>query len=93
MGEIGGHKVASIQSATELPLSSRTRLGDTDVGLEGVESTESTTRRALADGAVQEAVSVTRGQYRLTLARPDPGAAASVDGTMTVEVRSETRRL
>jgi len=88
-----GRKVASIKAEIRLPLSSTTRMGDTTVSLEGTETTESTATRSLADGVVQESSSVTRGTYRL-LVSPKPGQAAEpVTGTMSVEIRSQTRRL
>lgn len=89
----GDHKVASIKATTSLPLSSTSRLGDATVTLEGEETTESTATRALADGAVEESSSVTKGTFRLSL-NPKPGGQAQpVTGTMTVEIRSQTRRL
>ena len=88
-----GRKLASIKAETRLPLSSTTRMGDGTVTLEGVETTESTATRALADGVVEESSSVTRGTFRLVLS-PKPGQAAEpVTGTMSVEIRSQTRRL
>ncbi len=88
----GGRKVASIKADTRLPLSSTTKLGDTTVTITGTETTVSTATRALADGVVQEATSLTKGVYNLVLA-PQAGGAASVTGTMSVEIRSQTRRL
>jgi len=89
----GGHKAASIKASTTLPLSSTRRLGDASVTLEGGESTESTATRALADGAVEESSSVTKGTFRVSL-NPKPGGQAEpVTGTISVEVRSQTRRL
>jgi hypothetical protein len=88
----GGRKVASIKAETRLPLSSTSRVGDATVTISGTETTESTATRALADGVVQDANSVTRGTYDVVLS-PQPGAGSSVTGTMTVEIRSQTRRL
>ena len=88
----GGRKVASIKAETRLPLSSTTRVGDATVTISGTEKTESTATRGLADGVVQDASSVTRGTYDLVVSPPS-GGGASVRGTMTVEIRSETRRL
>ena len=88
----GGRRVASMKAQTRLPLSSTTQLGDTTVAINGTETTESTATRAVADGVVQDANSVTRGTYDLVLS-PQPGSGSSVTGTMTVEIRSQTRRL
>lgn len=95
LGRSGRERVASIRSSTRLPLSTTGRLGDVGVSLEGVETTEATTTRSLADGAVVSATSRTEGSYRLTLTPPGPdtGTGTSVDGTMKVEVRSATRKL
>jgi hypothetical protein len=93
VGSSGGRKVASIKAETRLPLSSTSKVGDATVTLSGTETTESTAMRALDDGAVQEASSVTKGTYSLSLA-PRAGAnGAPVSGTMSVEIRSQTRRL
>lgn len=90
----GGRKVASIKAETTRPLSGSSRVGDAMVTLTGTETTQSTATRALADGSVHEASSVTRATYTLSLA-PQASAAAAVplNGTMQVEIRSQTRRL
>jgi hypothetical protein len=88
----GGRKVASIKAETSLPLSATTRVGGAMVTISGTETTESTAARTLTDGAVQEATGLTKGQYTLTLS-PEGGGAASMNGTMSVEIRSQTRRL
>lgn len=89
----GGRKVASIKAETRLPLSSTTRMGEGTVTLEGTETTESTAIRALADGVVEESSSVTKGTFRLVLSPKAGEAAEPVRGTMSVEIRSQTRRL
>jgi hypothetical protein len=89
----GGRKVASIKAETRLPLSSTTRVGDSTVTLSGTETTESTAMRALDDGAVQEASSVTKGTYSLSLSPRAGVSGTPVSGTMSVEIRSQTRRL
>ena len=89
----GGRKVASIRAETRLPLSSTTRVGDSTVTLSGTETTESTAMRALDDGTVQEASSVTKGTYSLALSPRAGVQGTPVSGTMSVEIRSQTRRL
>jgi hypothetical protein len=89
----GGRKVASIKAQTRLPLSSTSHLGDATAALDGTEVTESTATRALADGAVQSADSVTKGTFRVVLSPGTGGSGASVTGTMSVEIRAHTRRL
>lgn len=88
----GGRKVASIKAETSVPLSSTSRVGGATVTISGTERMESTATRALADGVVEEANSVSRGTYNVVLA-PQPGGGTPVTGTMTVEIRSQTRRL
>ncbi|MEA2686153.1 MAG: hypothetical protein QOE93_1348, partial [Actinomycetota bacterium] len=46
-----------------------------------------------SDGSVQAASSLTKGDFQVTLTGPGGDDAAPVTGTMTVEVRAETRRL
>lgn len=89
----GGRRVASIKAETRLPLSTTNHVGDANVTLSGTETTEITAMRALEDGAVQEASSVTRGTYSVSLSPPVRTAARPVTGTMEVEIRSQTRRL
>jgi hypothetical protein len=89
---IGGRKVAAIKAETSVPLSSTTQLGGSTATISGTERTESTANRSLADGVVEEATSVTRGSYDLVLSRA-AGSGAPVRGTMSVEIRAQTRRL
>ncbi len=93
VGSSGGRKVASLQADTRLPLVSSSRVGNVTVALEGVETTSASATRALSDGSVQEASSLTKGSFQVTLTGPGGDDAAPVTGTMTVEIHSETRRL
>jgi hypothetical protein len=90
---VGGRKVASIKAETRLPLSATTSVGGAVVTISGTETTESTAARALTDGAVQEATAVTKGDYTLTLSPENGRGVATMNGTMSVEIRSQTRRL
>ncbi len=89
----GGRKVASIKAETRLPLSTTTRVGNSVVTIAGTETTESTASRALTDGAVQDATAVTKGTYTLALTSQTGAAGVPVTGTMSVEIRSQTRPL
>lgn len=89
----GGRKAAEIKARTRLPLSSTSQVRGSRVSLEGTETTESTATRAVPDGALERASSITRGTYRLSLAGPSGTGGEPVVGTMTVEIRSDTRRL
>ena len=93
VGEVEGRKVATIKAETSLPLRSTTRLRDATLAVEGTETTETTATRALADGAVESARSVTRGDFRLSLTPPGVESAIPITGSMTIELRSQTRRL
>ena len=88
---MGGRKVAAIKAETSVPLATTTQLEGATVTISGTERTESTANRALADGVVEEANSVTRGTYDLTLS--PAGAGAPVRGSMQVEIRAQTKRL
>jgi len=90
-GVVGGRKVASIRSSTRLPVSTTSRLQGGQLALVGVERTVSTASRELADGAVEEAASTTGGTYNVTLS--PGGQGTPVSGTLTIEVRSKTKRL
>jgi len=93
VSEVDGRKVASIKAETSLPLSSTTTLRDATLGVVGTETTESTATRVLADGAVESASTVTKGDFTLTLTPPGTESGPALTGTMTIEVRSQTRRL
>jgi hypothetical protein len=89
---MGGRKVAAIKAETSVPLSSTTEVGGSTATISGTERTESTANRAVTDGVLEEATSVTRGTYDLVLS-PAVGSSAPVRGTMLVEIRAQTRRL
>ena len=93
LGLLDGHKVASTRSSTRLPLSTTTPLRGSVAALDGVESTEGTATRALSDGTVERAKTVTRGRFELTLAPAGTAAAPPLHGFLSLEVRSQTRRL
>jgi hypothetical protein len=93
VSEIDGRRVATITAETTLPLRSTTRLRDATLAVEGTETTETTATRTLSDGAVETAGSVTKGDFRLSLTPPGVESAIPLTGTMTIELRSQTRRL
>ena len=94
LGLLDGRKVASTKAETRVPLTSTAPLRGSTMTLSGVEISEGTATRSLADGAVERAQTETRGEFRVTLSpvRPDE-LVAPVGGTLSIEVRSETRRL
>lgn len=91
--EAGGRRVAAIRAETRLPLSSTSEHGGSTITLRGTETTESTAMRGLEDGAVQEATSVRKGDYDLEMSAPTGSGGMPMTGNMSVEIRSETRRL
>jgi hypothetical protein len=91
-GVVGGRKVASIRSSTRLPITTASTLQGGQLALHGVERTVSTASRELADGAVEVASSTTSGNYEVVLT-PAGGQATPVTGTLTIEVKSTTKRL
>lgn len=93
LGLLDGRKVASTRARTRVPLTNTARLRGSTLSLDGTETTEGTATRTLADGAVERATTVTRGEFRVRLAPSGDEQAVSVDGTLSIEVRSETRRL
>lgn len=93
VSEVDGRKVASITADTSLPLRSTTRVRDATLAVEGTETTQTTATRAVADGAVESARSETQGDFRLSLTPPGVESAIPLTGTMTIELRSQTRRL
>jgi hypothetical protein len=90
-GVVGGRNVASIRSSTRLPVSTQSTLQGGQLMLHGIERTVSDATRELVDGAVEEASSTTGGSYQVTLA--PGGEGTPVAGTLTIEVRSKTKRL
>lgn len=90
---VGDGRVASIRSETRLEgLSSTTQLRGATALLRGTENTETVASRSATDGAVQEATSETTGRYEVVLS-PPAGEGPPVTGTVSIEVRSETRRV
>jgi len=88
LGVIDGADVATIVTRTVLPISS----ADEGQTLDGSQVTESTARHDLADGSVLDAASVTKGEFDIVISPPEGQSGAPVEGSLTVEVRSETRR-
>ena len=93
LGVVGGRKVATIVSQTRLPLVTESQVRGGTLSLDGVEISDVKARRALADGSVLTADSTTRGTFNMRLAPPSGSPGGPIPGTLTVEVRSKTRRL
>lgn len=93
LGLLDGRKVASTRARTRVPLTNTTQLRGSVLSLDGAETTEGTATRTLDDGAVERATAVTRGEFRVRLVPSADEQAIPVEGTLSIEVRSETRRL
>jgi len=93
LGVIHGRKVASTRALTRLPLTSTAAVRGNAVALDGTETTEGTATRDLTDGSVERATTVTQGDFGLVLAPGGDDGGSRVTGTLTIEVRSDTRRL
>lgn len=92
LGLSGGRKVASTTARTELPLRSTVHLAGSTLDLDGTETTEGSETRDLVDGAVEQAMTVTRGQFNVQV-EPAGGGAVPAGGTLSIEVRAETHRV
>ena len=93
LGVVRGRDVATIESRYRLPVKRTTTSGSATIELDGTQSTVVQTVRALRDGAVESAKSVTKATYRVTLTPPAGSTGAPLTGRLTVEVRSTTSRL
>ena len=94
LGVLDGNDVARVVTSTRLQLASEV------VSLEGetlrLDGEQTTTQRAshdLADGSVRAASSSTTGEYDLEIRPPIGRIGEPVEGTLTVEVSSRSRRL
>jgi hypothetical protein len=93
LGLLDGREVATTRSVTRLPLRSNAPFRGGTLALDGIERTETSATRTLADGAVETSSSVSRAEFAITLAPRVPGEGAPVTGTLSIEVQSETVRL
>jgi hypothetical protein len=92
LGVIDGRDVAVVRSATRLLVDRETVVPEGRIRVDGVQSTDSTTRHALDDGSVVAAASTTRASFAVTLAPPEGRVARPVEGTLRVLVRSSVSR-
>ena len=88
LGVVDGADVATVVTRTELPIESAAG----GQQLAGSQVTESTTRHDLSDGSVVDSSSVTHSQFDVVISPPEGRTGAPVTGTLSVEVRSTTRR-
>jgi hypothetical protein len=84
----GDRRLARVASTTELPLRSETA----SLTLEGTETIRQDVTYDVADGSVHEATATTSGRFRIVVKPPAGTDAEPVTGTLTLTVRSVTRR-
>jgi hypothetical protein len=92
LGVVDGHKTATVTSSTSLPITSTASAANGVQTLTGTDTTTITVVYDLADGSVRHSTSITRGTFDAVLAAPQGQTSAPIQGTVTVEVRSEIRR-
>ena len=93
LGLLDGRKVASTRARTRLPLTSTAALRGNAVALDGTEITDGTATRDVDDGAGDRAATLPLGEFALTLAPAGDASGSRVEGSLSIEVRSQTRRL
>lgn len=94
LGYIGDAAVARLATTIRLQLTSAQETADGErVILDGVQTTKQRAAHDLADGAVRSADSTTEGTYALEIDPPGGQLREPVRGTLTVRVRSTTKRL
>ena len=93
LGVVHGHDVATVDSSYRLPVKRNAAEGDIGLRLDGLQTTQVTTVRVLSDGAVQSALSFTRGTYAITVIPPSAGAGAPLTGTLSLQLRTDTKRI
>jgi hypothetical protein len=93
LGVEDGHDTAKVRSRTQLPVRSRTSADNGFQVLDGTQRTDVVATYDLADGSVLEATANTTATFRLTLEPPAGQPGEPIVGTLTVSVRSTTRRV
>lgn len=93
LGVIDGHKTATVTSATTLPLTSTTTRSDGVQTLTGTQTTTITVVYDLVDGSVRHSTAATAGHFDVFLRPPSGQPGAPIKGTVTVDLRSEIRRV
>jgi hypothetical protein len=93
LGVVNRRNVATVRTSYRLPLQTAVTDASGEVSLNGAESSQITTTRALADGAVEKATAHTTGDFNVVVRPPTPDTAAPVSGRITVDVTSTTRRV
>jgi hypothetical protein len=88
-----GRDLATVSTSARLPLRRSSSGPQGTVRVDGTQVTIARTTYDLADGAVHDASSRATGRFSLVLEAPPGQAAPPVPGTVTIDVRAETRRV
>jgi hypothetical protein len=92
LGVVDGHDTATVESSTSLPVSSTVTNANSVQMLTGVDTTSITVVYDLADGSVLHSTSDTKGTFSAELTPPEGRTGAPIQGTVSVDVRSDIRR-
>jgi len=93
LGVIDGREVATVTSNYRLPVKRTAQETRSKLELSGSQDTNASTTYDLEDGSVVSVEARTSGTYGVMLLPPDGTPGAPILGTLTVEVRSVTRRM
>jgi len=93
LGVIDGREVATVVSNYRLPVKRTAQERRSNLELSGSQDTNASTTYDLKDGSVVSVDAVTNGTYSVMLLPPDGTPGAPIPGTLTVAVRSVTRRV
>jgi hypothetical protein len=94
LGYVGDAAVARLATTIRLDLTSARQTADGErVILDGIQTTTQRAAHDLVNGAVRSAESTTEGRFALEIDPPADRIGEPVHGTLTVRVRSTTKRL
>jgi hypothetical protein len=95
LGVVDGHDVARIATRSTLPVESATGTAASGAALvrHGTLVTDNKATHDIADGSVRELTSRTRGRFDIVIRPPSGVTGTPVNGTLDVEVDSETVRV
>jgi hypothetical protein len=92
LGVEDGHDTAKVRSRTQLPVHARSSADNGFQVLDGTQTTDVVATYDLADGSVLGATATTTATFRLTLEPPAGQPGTPIVGSLTIDVRSTTRR-
>lgn len=93
LGVVDGREVATVVSTFRLPVERTAEERRSRLQLSGSQDTNASTTYDLKDGSVVSVEARTNGTYGVMLLPPDGTPGTPIPGTLTVEVRSVTRRV